>query len=205
MGREDEEVIEDDVENNLEAGDDHRGFGVADSSERPGEGLDDEAGGKHEGDDGEVLEHEFGGSGSVGGDDELGCGVAEWDGESSEEKSKEDGEPEAFSVGFAVFVGVVFAKGSADHGGGGDSDGHAEADQEPEGGGGGSDGGESISAEVLDKVAVEEGVYGLEGVEGDGGPGEYPDSGEGVFVFGDWFGVVRHSVLSLRGLGFFEL
>ena len=58
---------------------------------------------------------------------------------------------------------------------------------------------------MLYKVAIEEGVYGLESVEGDGGPGEDPDGGKGVFVFGNWFGVVRHAVLSLRGLGFFDL
>lgn len=167
--------------------------------------MDDEAGGEHERDDGEILEHEFGGSGGVGGDDELGCGVAERDGKSGEEESEEDGESEAFAVGFAVFGGVVFAKGSADHGGGGDSDGHAEADEEPEGGSGGSDCGEGVSAEVLDKVAIEKGVDCLEGVESDGGPGENPDGGEGVFVFGDLFGVIRHSVSSLRGLGFFDL
>lgn len=93
--------------------------------------MDDEAGGEHERDDGEVLEHEFGGSGGVRGDDELGCGVAEGDGESGEEESKEYRESEAFSIGFTVFFGVVFAKGSADHGGGGNPNGHAEADEEP--------------------------------------------------------------------------
>lgn len=167
--------------------------------------MDDETGREDECNDGEVLEHEFGGSGGVGGDDELGSWVAQRHGEPSEKKSEDDGESETFSVGFAVFGGVVFAVGSADHGGGGDSDGHAEADEQPEGCGGSSDGGEGIAAEVLDKVAIEERIYCLEGVEGDGRPGEDPDGGEGVFVIGDLFRVVRHAALSLRGLGIYDL
>lgn len=58
---------------------------------------------------------------------------------------------------------------------------------------------------MLDKVAIKEGIDRLEGVEGDGGPGENPYGGEGVFVFGNLFGGIRHAVLSLRGLGILDL
>ena len=118
--------------------------------------MDDKDGGEHGADNGEVLHHEGGGMGGIGGDDESGGGVAEGYCGADEEESDNDGEAKAFFIGFDVFFGVVFAESTADHGGGGDSDGHRKANEEEKCGGSCADGGEGIGFEVLDEVGIEE-------------------------------------------------
>lgn len=118
--------------------------------------MNDEDGGENGANDGEVLHHKRSSVGSIGRYNELGRGIAEGDGNSDEEDSHNYGEAETFFVCFNEFGGIVFAECSADHCGCGDSDGHAEADEEEKGCGGGPDCSEGIFFEMLNEVGIEE-------------------------------------------------
>lgn len=82
--------------------------------------------------------------GCIGGDNEFRCGITKRDGDSDEKEPHNDSKAETLFVGFNVFSVVVFAECAADHGGGGDSDGHAEANKEEKGCGRRADGGEGV-------------------------------------------------------------